>query len=662
MERTSNYNTYLSLYEKIVNIREESQLKEATNRINYYSNIIEEYIDAISYVKEQENESYEFKNLEKGLHSTFLYNDTKARLIEYDKLKTDLEKPFKLFIVGSGSYGKSTLINSLLGGDYAESDSLPKTWKVDFYEKRADSELVELHYKTDTKIQKVSKKKAREIIENEEKKVAESEKLIRKKLKAIKKENKNISFDEAQEYKIKIENEYKYLPEINEVHWGVTDAEILDNLILVDTPGLDQKNYSGNVIDDVESFSDQSDGIIWMLNATTIDSRITTTAFSSINAENVIAVINKIDAVESKEAVVERASELYSDVFKSIIPYSALDVYDAHKAGDEKLKNEAGYKKLMSVIQKSYLRNASSIQADRVNQSCINYNLQTFDDVVNYNDKITTDYSKVIRGIAEINDVLEAGYQKLRQEFRDLLQNEINKTLLNLSDHLEVISKIEEEDKKKEESKKQYYLLEKVFQQGKIISIRKDYIRQTNLFGNQQYNLVLRDYLVTQYKHLNTYKNLSNAPQAELNTNIKSTDIFMPSIFNSTAIGGGLGLFFGPLGGAIGAGVGGLFSSYMRNDTIEKVENSIRENYEEIATDYEKFMDDYFDEIYEEIRYLLAHSHANIYNLTPYIEDDIAHLENLVNHITDWNNHLLYQLEDKNVRFTDTLEEIILKY
>ncbi|MGQ9531364.1 MAG: hypothetical protein ACUVTQ_00970 [Desulfotomaculales bacterium] len=48
-------------------------------------------------------------------------------------LKQELREPFMLFVMGMGKYGKSTLVNVLLGGRYADVDSLPKTWKIDVF-------------------------------------------------------------------------------------------------------------------------------------------------------------------------------------------------------------------------------------------------------------------------------------------------------------------------------------------------------------------------------------------------------------------------------------------------------------------------------------------------------------------------------------------------
>src|SRR5690606_41937506 len=46
------------------------------------------------------------------------------------QLAEDLQRPFVLFVVGMGEFGKSTLINALLGQRAAAMDALPKTWKI----------------------------------------------------------------------------------------------------------------------------------------------------------------------------------------------------------------------------------------------------------------------------------------------------------------------------------------------------------------------------------------------------------------------------------------------------------------------------------------------------------------------------------------------------
>ena len=49
------------------------------------------------------------------------------------QLADDLGRPFLLFVVGMGKFGKSTLINTLLGQRVAAMDALPKTWKIDVF-------------------------------------------------------------------------------------------------------------------------------------------------------------------------------------------------------------------------------------------------------------------------------------------------------------------------------------------------------------------------------------------------------------------------------------------------------------------------------------------------------------------------------------------------
>ena len=53
--------------------------------------------------------------------------------IRLQSLAADLNSPFLLFVVGDGKFGKSTLINALIGCEAAEAGQLPRTWKIDVF-------------------------------------------------------------------------------------------------------------------------------------------------------------------------------------------------------------------------------------------------------------------------------------------------------------------------------------------------------------------------------------------------------------------------------------------------------------------------------------------------------------------------------------------------
>lgn len=187
MENTSIYEKYFSLYEKLKKAREATIIEATNNRVNYYSDILEDFISKVKFIKPSQQTTNHFEDVEKGVLSTEFYQNAISQLTDYRKLNEDLSKPFKIFIIGSGNYGKSTLINSLLGGDYAVTDIIPKTWKIDVYNKTTDSNNVHLHYKDGT-TRTVNKKEAIHIIDEEEQRVEEANRKIRKILRTARRE------------------------------------------------------------------------------------------------------------------------------------------------------------------------------------------------------------------------------------------------------------------------------------------------------------------------------------------------------------------------------------------------------------------------------------------------------------------------------------------
>lgn len=86
----------------------------------------------------------------------------------------DLRAPLFVMVVGEGKTGKSTLINALLGRNVAPVHFIPKTWKVDLYDRCEDGgmESAELHRRsTPSAPVAVSIEEARRLCDEEEQRV-----------------------------------------------------------------------------------------------------------------------------------------------------------------------------------------------------------------------------------------------------------------------------------------------------------------------------------------------------------------------------------------------------------------------------------------------------------------------------------------------------------
>ncbi len=92
-------------------------------------NIINELNDIVSLAKESINNNTETK-------SSKLLEYIQSKLNESSESISQLKEPFLLFVMGSGNYGKSTLINALLKRNIVISTDIPNTWKLDLFVKK----------------------------------------------------------------------------------------------------------------------------------------------------------------------------------------------------------------------------------------------------------------------------------------------------------------------------------------------------------------------------------------------------------------------------------------------------------------------------------------------------------------------------------------------
>ena len=144
------------------------------------SNRNKAYIDIKNNIKILEN------NLEE-LNKQVFYNLSNINLlkksIQYEldillKSIEELKNPFLLFVIGSGKYGKTTLINSLIKDNLLKVDDIPNTWKLDTLIK-AKKEKIDIIYKNN-EVLNIDIEYGMNILKEEEMKYKKSKELIRK--------------------------------------------------------------------------------------------------------------------------------------------------------------------------------------------------------------------------------------------------------------------------------------------------------------------------------------------------------------------------------------------------------------------------------------------------------------------------------------------------
>lgn len=200
-------------------------------------------------------------------------------------------QPINIFVIGEGNYGKSTLINSIIKDDVAETNFLPNTWSIHKYCFGKD----ETHlYYDDGRILKLDHNSARVLLKKEE---------------------------------INYTNNNAYIPPIYRVDWHFSKYPILNHFVIVDTPGLAQiRNLKSQQT--IEDFYYQADCVIWLFDAQRVNSESSLKYVEKMSrfTKKTIGVINKWDIITSPEAkkrILDLVNKHFAKYLSDIQPISA---------------------------------------------------------------------------------------------------------------------------------------------------------------------------------------------------------------------------------------------------------------------------------------------------------------------------------------------------
>ena len=408
-----------------------------------------EYIKLSSFILKLQNE---INTIKLDLNNKGIYYE----LINYidDKINMNLQSieelkdPFMLFIIGSGNYGKSTIINALLKEKIVETTDIPNTWKLDLFIK-SNQEKVEITYEDNSKVTK-SLKEGLSLIKYEEEKYKLSKKKISNLLKEYKAiESKDIN--KLKKYKSNIENKYLYKSNILQVKYFINKDDILDDFIIVDTPGLNQTLLK-NTEERIHKYYQKSDGIIWVIDAQNIVSKGSNDLLKEIKEiesiylfkKNIIGVVNKMDIISKDNSYIEKvkqkAKEIYNDKFEEIVFISAKYGIEGIINNNEDLINKSNIKQLYELIDKNFKIKS---EEEQIKSKYQNINIMN-DDILN----ILYEYKKVLyNDISKYNEALFELNYKINElnKFIETYLNKIkSKDYLTEIDNKELITQIEE--------------------------------------------------------------------------------------------------------------------------------------------------------------------------------------------------------------------------
>lgn len=242
-------------------------------------------------------------NLLKQITTSYDLQEEKTKV--KDRI-SDTELPLMVIIAGEGSFGKSSLINGLLGKTVTPVSILPLTWKVDLYWRLDDGEeYAEIRFRGKADRQRVS-------IEEAQKLCAEEESALRK-------------------HKQK-------QTEILEVIWRYRDIRMEKNLSLIDTPGISADGLGVEVsverlvkglgavysVKDIwEYYYHRADVVIWAFAADKLKSSATYHTIEQLVQNQhklIIPVVTKADQIppDRWQEIHDCFKEYYADRFECL--------------------------------------------------------------------------------------------------------------------------------------------------------------------------------------------------------------------------------------------------------------------------------------------------------------------------------------------------------
>lgn len=425
------------------------------------SNRNKAYIDIKNNIKILEN------NLEE-LNKQVFYNLSNINLlkksIQYEldillKSIEELKNPFLLFVIGSGKYGKTTLINSLIKDNLLKVDDIPNTWKLDTLIK-AKKEKIDIIYKNN-EVLNIDIEYGMNILKEEEMKYKKSKELIRNNFNIYKTSNKR-SIGELKLHKQTLEDKYLYKSDIEEVKYYINKNGILENFIIVDTPGLNQ-NLKSNTKERMINYYNRADGVIWLLDAQNIVAKSSEELIEVLRKEyiiddkfdNIICVVNKIDVINknSREKILLKINELYKNKFKDIVLVSSKEALKGYINESNELIESSNIKSLLNSIDVNFKLQSEKIQIkakynvtkvtnNKINKLINNYKRELYKNINKYEEErvileeklknLKSDLEiKVDKYISTINLTENNIYDEI-----NLLENHINNSINNVYCHM----------------------------------------------------------------------------------------------------------------------------------------------------------------------------------------------------------------------------------
>ncbi|MRN24742.1 hypothetical protein EAI30_08955 [Romboutsia ilealis] len=488
--------------------------------------------------------------INQGTISRDVIENMKVISNDFKELYDNFDDKLMIFIVGNGNVGKSTLLNSLVGKEVAKTNFLPTTWKIDVYSPELGEDEVIIKY-INGNHETLSINKAKNKISEEEEKSKESNKVYKAKLKEELKNIKNK--EQIEEIKRYLGKKYIYKSNISEVRWPVKSNWILERCLLVDTPGLNQELNSLEQLGDANSYYHKADGVIWILNGTTIASETPNTLLKELDnslenvgglRDNIVGVINRIDLLkknggqEAVNKVYNDAVKHFGDKFTDIIGVSAKQAYEGINNNDKDMIKESGILELQNAIRNIFLSKANTVKG--------NAKIQGSSRLIKNTESILNTFKKKIEDYEDIYISKEENLKIFRQNFI----NSIKEDLANLINNYlnEVDKRVDAYIDELSNGKGIDFIKNTMYKVNEFESRRNSFIKNKTLEIENNANTWQKLCKISEYKYIQpkaTKNDLSINVSINLN-NIDTSVFFTPSAEGTLM--SGLGNLIGKIG------------------------------------------------------------------------------------------------------------------
>jgi ribosome biogenesis GTPase A len=329
------------------------------------------------------------------------FNDQQERLKQQI---ADLEDKLFVMIVGEGKMGKSTLINTLVGKKIAPVSVIPKTWKVDIYQKAGtnEEEHALLYFRNNPQApQRLSLTAAETRIRQEEEK---------------KEQGQNSDLFQV-----------RFI-----VHWP--EQTLPNNIALVDTPGYRQERGESNVNarlygaqgieiegdDPFQYFYHRSEIVLWCIRGNKIHDKDTQQFLESVAYQQkpIVGVLTWMDQIPETRwtAIGEEAGMLHKKYIQNFV----FTAFGSNETLKQKTLQDL-QTRLLTLLQKSGEKSILKQKNYEVEQTLF---VQQLDAIVEVYRKNTKAYYHTIQRLESDAENLEKAILKEISEFWYSVKNQ----------------------------------------------------------------------------------------------------------------------------------------------------------------------------------------------------------------------------------------------